>query len=84
MTTEFLNQLAKAYWNMDYYDFLFRTNFVDSDYAMEKFQSFKRGCEELLKFDADTLQSIITLSVKENAEPTEVIGASQHNQQITI
>ena len=43
MTTEFLNQLAKAYWNMDYHDFLFRTSFVDSDYAREKFKSFQAG-----------------------------------------
>ena len=65
MTTEFLNQLAKAYWNMDYYDFLFRTNFVDSDYAREKFQSFQAGCKKLLEFDHETLESILAMSMSD-------------------
>jgi hypothetical protein len=65
MTTEFLNQLAKAYWNMDYHDFLFRTNFVDSDYAREKFQSFQAGCKKLLEFDHETLESILAMSTSD-------------------
>jgi hypothetical protein len=76
---EFLAALAKAYWNLDYYDFLFRTGFQDCEYSLEKFQSFKLGCQKLMEFDTDTLQAIVTLSVKQDAEPREAIRTSQHN-----
>ena len=79
MMNDFLSLLSKAYWNLDYYDFLFRTGFEDCQYSLEKFKSFKLGCQKLMEFDADTLQSIVTLSVNQNAESREIVRTSQHN-----
>jgi hypothetical protein len=77
-TQELLSLLAKAYNQIDYYDFLFRTGFKDCTYAMEKFQSFQLGCKKLLEFDPDTLQSIITLSVKDE-QTKKTVGTSERN-----
>lgn len=59
---ELLTQLSRAYNHVDYAEFLNRTGFVDSTYALDKFMTFKEGCQKLLAFDSNTLESIISES----------------------
>jgi hypothetical protein len=56
---EFLDNLSRTYSKMDYYQFLDRTGFVDSDYSLEKFKLFQRSVKGLLDFDVETLTSIL-------------------------
>ncbi|MBD2629677.1 hypothetical protein [Trichormus variabilis] len=56
---EFLECLSRAYWKMDYQQFLQRTGFVESDYAMQKFKLFQQSAKGLLDFDPETLASIL-------------------------
>ena len=56
---EFLESLASTYWKMDYRQFLERTGFVESDYALQKFKLFQQSAKGLLDFDPDTLASIL-------------------------
>ncbi|AFW97205.1 MULTISPECIES: hypothetical protein [Nostocales] len=56
---EFLESLSRAYWKMDYSQFLQRTGFVESDYALQKFKLFQQSAKGLLDFDPDTLASIL-------------------------
>jgi uncharacterized protein with von Willebrand factor type A (vWA) domain len=56
---EFLENLSRTYSKMDYYQFLDRTGFVDSDYSLEKFKLFQRSVKGLLDFDVETLTSIL-------------------------
>jgi hypothetical protein len=44
---------------MDYRQFLERTGFVESDYALQKFKLFQQSAKGLLDFDPDTLASIL-------------------------
>ncbi|MBD2386003.1 hypothetical protein [Cylindrospermum sp. FACHB-282] len=60
MTKEFLQALSKTYTNMDYYDFLNKTGLRDCQNSLNKFQQFKRAAENLLRFDAQTLENIIS------------------------
>jgi len=56
---EFLESLSRAYWKMDYSQFLQGTGFVESDYALQKFKLFQQSAKGLLDFDPDTLASIL-------------------------
>ncbi len=56
---EFLESLSRAYWKMDYQQFLQRTGFVESDYALNKFKLFQQSAKGLLEFDIETLTSIL-------------------------
>lgn len=56
---EFLESLASTYWKMDYRQFLERTGFVESDYALQKFKLFQQSAKGLLDFDRETLTSIL-------------------------
>ena len=56
---EFLESLASTYWKMDYPQFLQRTGFVESDYALQKFKLFQQSAKGLLDFDRETLTSIL-------------------------
>jgi hypothetical protein len=58
---EFLTSLQKAYSNLNYDDFCERTGFIDSAYALDKFQTFKRGIEHLSSFDPATLSKLLNL-----------------------
>jgi hypothetical protein len=69
---EFLQAIAKAYWQMDYADFLFRTGFTESQYSMDKFKDFQHLCRLIGKFDPDTLQSILTLSLVNDGKSEEI------------
>lgn len=56
---ELLEKLRKAYCHIDYFQFLERTGFVDSQYAIDKFQIFKEAINLITKFDSQTLEKII-------------------------
>ena len=57
---EFLESLSRAYWKMNYEQFLERTGFVTSDYALQKFKLFQQSAKGLLDFDVETLTSILS------------------------
>lgn len=59
-----LSALASAYWNMDYNEFLKRTNFVDSEYAIAKFQLFQQSVKCLIEFDTKTIESLLLVNHK--------------------
>jgi len=56
---EFLESLSRAYDKIDYYEFMRRTGFVESDYALQKFKLFQQSAKGLLDFDRETLTSIL-------------------------
>jgi len=58
-TKTLLAAISLAYYNLDYYQFLEKTGFVDSLYAMEKFQLFQQSIKGLLQFDSETLQVLL-------------------------
>ena len=56
---ETLSKLRTAYSKLDYEQFCEKTGFRQSNYALEKFMTFKRGIENLLSFDDETLSNIL-------------------------
>ena len=58
---DLLSALQTAYSHLNYDDFCERAGFMDSAYALDKFQTFKRGIEHLSSFDPDTLRKLLNL-----------------------
>jgi hypothetical protein len=56
---QLLEKLRKAYSHIDYYQFLEKTGFVDSQYALDKFKTFNQAVKLLCQFESDTLERII-------------------------
>ncbi|MGL5032805.1 MAG: hypothetical protein ACRC6M_03275 [Microcystaceae cyanobacterium] len=56
---EILTKLRAAYSNLNYEQFCEKANFRPSQYALDKFQTFKRGIESLTSFDEETLTNLI-------------------------
>lgn len=56
---EFLEKLRRLYSQMDYYQFLQSTEFVDCDYAMDKFCALRNGISSLCQFDNETLTKLL-------------------------
>ena len=59
---QLLTQLSKAYWNVNYNQFLEKTGFVDSAYSLDKFRTFQEACKKLSQFDSQTLEAIVSES----------------------
>ena len=55
---EFLTKLGTAAWNINYHQFLERTGFVDSQYAIDKFMTFQEAVKLINQFDAETLDKL--------------------------
>lgn len=58
-TKTLLAAISFAYYNLDYYQFLEKTGFVDSQYSLEKFRLFQQSIKGLLQFDPETLQVLL-------------------------
>lgn len=59
-----LSALASAYWTIDYNEFLNRTGFVDSEYAIAKFKLFQQSIKGLTEFDIKTIESLLVVNHK--------------------
>ncbi|MEB3191160.1 MAG: hypothetical protein VKL42_12535 [Snowella sp.] len=55
---EIFSQMTKVYSNLTYEDFCDRCNFAPSQYALDKFQTLKRGIESITSFDPETLEKL--------------------------